>query len=64
MPTTTMLLLNASLALATVGTLAAVMRRALRLRHAESAETLHPSQPLPLRLISREDEERELADAA
>jgi hypothetical protein len=64
MPATTMLLLNVFLALATTGTLAAVMLRSLRLRHAERAETLHPSQPLPLRLISREDEERELSGAA
>jgi hypothetical protein len=60
---TTLIIVNALLALAVIGGLAAVARTALRLRHAERAETLHPSQPIPLRLAV-EDEQRELASAA
>jgi len=61
---TSLLLVNAALALALIGALAAVVRVALRMRHAVGAETLHPSQPIPLHLVAAGDEERQLARAA
>ena len=64
MTLTTALIVNAFLALALAGALAAVVRTALRLRREERAETLHPSQPIPLRLILDRHEERELSRAA
>ncbi len=64
MTTTTLLLVNAALSLTLIGALAAVARGALRMRHTTAAETLHPSQPIPLRLVLSEDEARILARAA
>jgi hypothetical protein len=65
MTTTTALIVNALLALTIAGGLAAVVRLALRLRNAEHAEkTPRLSQPLPLRLVAPEDEERDLVRAA
>ncbi|MGH3048677.1 MAG: hypothetical protein ACRDLK_00855 [Gaiellaceae bacterium] len=63
MTTTTIILINALLDLAVVGALAAAVRTGLRLRDAERPETLHPSQPIPLR-IATEDAEHSLARAA
>ena len=63
MTMTTAVLINALLDLAIVGALASVVRTALRLRHDERSETLHPSQPIPLRIAS-EDAQRSLARAA
>ena len=54
MTTTTLLLVNAALSLTLIGALAAVARGALRMRHTTAAETLHPSQPLPLSLYAHE----------
>jgi hypothetical protein len=64
MTTTTLLLVNAALALGLIGALAAVSQVALRMRHAASPETLHPSQPIPLRLIAAESEAQALPRAA
>ena len=61
---TTPLILNTVLALATIGALATVVRLAFRLPSSKRPETLHPSQPLPLRLVARADEDRDLARAA
>jgi hypothetical protein len=60
--TTTMIFLNALMSGATVAALALVVRSVHRIRH-QRAETLHPSQPIPLRLAA-EDAERTLARAA
>lgn len=54
MNTTTALLLNALLDLTAIGGLAAIVGTGLRLRAAESAETLHLSQPLPRSLYAYE----------
>ncbi len=64
MTITTALIVNVFLALATLGALASVVRLALRTPGARQAETLHPSQPIPLRLVRQQDEERDLARAA
>jgi len=61
---TTPLVLNTLLALATIGGLAAAVRLAFRLPSSSRSETLHPSQPLPLLLVAKTDEERDLARAA
>jgi hypothetical protein len=63
---TTTLLVIALLDLAVIGALAVAVRIAHRLRVAESAETLHPSQPLPFSLYAHEHEEpgQQLAAAA
>ena len=62
MTTTTALILNAFLGIAVILALGSVVRLAHRLRPSR-AETLHPSQPIPLRLAA-EDAERTLARAA
>jgi hypothetical protein len=59
---TTTLILNGFLGLAIVGALAAVVRLAHRLPHHAHAETLHPSQPIPLAVL--EDDGDQLAQAA
>jgi hypothetical protein len=64
MTTTTALLLNAALMAGAVGALAAVVRLGLRLPPRVRSETVHPSQPIALRLALPEDRERELARAA
>ena len=64
MTTTTIVLVNTALAVVLIGALAAVARIALRMRHGVRTETLHPSQPIPLRLVAAEDEARVLARAA
>jgi hypothetical protein len=64
MTTTTALILNALLMAGVVGALAAVVRLGLRLPPCPRAETLHPSQPIALRLALPEDEEPELVRAA
>jgi hypothetical protein len=64
MTTNIALLLNAVLAVGVVVGLAAVVRLAFRLHHAERTETLHPSQPIPLHVVAAHDARRELARAA
>lgn len=66
MNTTTALIVNGLLSLAAIGALAALARLAFMLRHGPTAktETLHPSQPIPLRVAIAHDEESELARAA
>lgn len=63
MTTTTLIILNMLLAVIAVGGLAAIVRLAHRLPESTGPETLHPSQPIPLRLAAGE-EERDLARAA
>jgi hypothetical protein len=63
MITTQLIVLNALLALVAIGGLAVLVRLARRLPEQSHAETLHPSQPIPLRL-AHEDAERSLARAA
>jgi hypothetical protein len=55
MTMTTLLIVNAFLALAAIGALAAVVRLPFRGRGVHRAETLHPSQPLPLRLVGGQE---------
>lgn len=62
MTTTTMIVLNALMALAVIGGLAAVVRLALRLPDRSKTETLHPSQPISLQLAR--EHETGLAEAA
>jgi len=64
MTTTTALALNVLLMSGLAGALVAVVRLGLRLSQGERPETLHPSQPLPLLLVARADEDRDLARAA
>jgi hypothetical protein len=65
MNTTTIVLANAALAVAVIGSLAAAASVALRLRPAPRAETLHPSQPIALRLATHgSGEDRPLSRAA
>jgi hypothetical protein len=64
MTTTAIVLVNAALAIALIGALTAVARIAFRMRHTATAETLHPSQPLPLRLVAPAGDGRRLARAA
>ena len=62
MNTTTMIVLNATLAAGILAALAVAVRLGLRLDDSPRPETLHPSQPIPLRVAL--DRERRLADAA
>ncbi len=66
MNTPTATLVIALLDLAAIGGLVAAVRVGLRLRSGESAETLHPSQPLPFPLYRHEYEQpaQQLARAA
>jgi hypothetical protein len=62
---TTIITLNAILDLAAVLSVFALVRFTHRLHHHEVApETVHPSQPIPLRLALPTDEAEELAEAA
>lgn len=65
MNTTTALIINGILSLAIVGALAATLRLAFTVSRTPRAkpETLHPSQPIPLR-VAIAHEEPELARAA
>jgi hypothetical protein len=63
MTTTTALILNLFLMVGVVGALTAVVRLGLRLPSGGRGETLHPSQPLALRIAAGE-EHVELAAAA
>ena len=65
MTITTLLTVNALLDLAAVITVFAIVRLTHRLdRHGPRAETVHPSQPIPLRLALPRDEAEELGKAA
>ena len=64
MNTTMMLFLNGLLALATISALAGLTRAALQFEDTKRTETVHPSQPVPLRVLAAEDEERLLAEVA
>jgi hypothetical protein len=62
---TTLITVNAVLDLAAVLAVFAIVRFTHRLhRHDRAGETLHPSQPLPLRLALPADEADELSRAA
>jgi hypothetical protein len=65
MNTTTALIINGILSLATIGALAALVRLAFTISRTPKAkpETLHPSQPIPLR-VAIAHEESELVRAA
>jgi hypothetical protein len=60
----TLIAVNALLDLAAILVLFAVVRLAHRLHHEERPETLHPSQPIPLRLALPAKEREQLARAA
>ena len=64
MTTTTAVIVNVLLGIGIIGALALVVRLAHRVPEAARSETLHPSQPLELRLALRKEEEDELARVA
>jgi hypothetical protein len=64
MTTTTAIIVNILLGIGIIGALALVVRLAHRIPEAARTETLHPSQPLELRLALQTDEVDELARVA
>ncbi|HEV7134781.1 MAG TPA: hypothetical protein VGN27_13720 [Gaiellaceae bacterium] len=64
MTTTTAVIVNILLGIGIVGALALVIRLAHRIPHGERAETLHPSQPLTLAVLTVETEHEQLVRAA
>jgi hypothetical protein len=64
MTTTTAIIVNVLLGVGIIGALALVVRLAHRIPEAARTETLHPSQPLELRLALQKDEVDELARVA
>lgn len=64
MTPTTAIIVNVLLGIGIIGALALVVRLAHRVPEAARGETLHPSQPLELRLALRKEDEDELARVA
>jgi hypothetical protein len=61
MTTTTAIIVNVLLAVGIVGALTLVVRLAHRIPEAARSETLHPSQPIELKLALAKEEVDELA---
>jgi hypothetical protein len=64
MTTTTAVIVNVLLGIGIIGALALVVRLTHRIPEAARTETLHPSQPLELRLALQPEEADELARVA
>jgi hypothetical protein len=64
MTPTTAIIVNVLLGVGIIGALALVVRLAHRVPQAPRSETVHPSQPLELRLALQPEEEDELARVA
>lgn len=64
MTTTTAIIVNILLGVGVVGALAHVVRLAHRITQDERAETLHPSQPITLAVLTVETEHEQLVRAA
>ena len=64
MTTTTAITVNILLGVGIIGALALVVRLAHRIPRHAHAETLHPSQPLTLAVLTTETEHEQLVRAA